>query len=137
MAMGAAKALGSGWRSLGLSVVVVAVVVGSSIGLVRLRNRHRAVTPAILWAADAIAAIPDSLAAGSFPIDGFAAGRQRFVGQLRSGTLPVDSVRAFYLAYSLWARDGCFSADDVRALGQFLGLLPESPDRGAGKDTLP
>jgi len=122
------------WR-LGLaSAATIGIVIIASLGLVRYQNRHRSVTTAVQWAADAIAAIPDSLAQGAYPLDRYHAARDRFVAELRSGSLPVDSVRAFYQVYASWARDGILTADEVAALGPYLGLSLNDSGRA---DSLP
>jgi len=117
-------------RTLLVAVLTMAAVVVASIGLVRLRNRGRQATTAVVWAAESLMQIPDSVAATAFPLELFTAARQRFCAQLRDGALPVDSVRTFYQAYALWARDGVFEPDEVAQLGIFLGLKPVANEPG-------
>ena len=123
------------WRTFVVSLATMTVVVLGSIGVVRFRNRDRAVTQAVIWAADALANIPDSAIAGAFPIQDFDRSRRRFTSQLRDGELPVDSVRAFYQAYALCARDGIISGDEVRQFGAFLGLSSVAEIPKGGQDT--
>jgi hypothetical protein len=117
-------------RTMIVAVLTMAAVVIASIGLVRMRNRGRQVTTAVVWAAESLMQVPDSVATTAFPLELFTAARQRFCAQLRGGALPVDSVRAFYQAYTLWARDGVFEPEEVAQLGIFLGLTPVTNEPG-------
>ncbi|MBD3299359.1 MAG: hypothetical protein GF341_11930 [candidate division Zixibacteria bacterium] len=120
----------SRWPSLLLGVLIVALIIAGSISLVRFRNRDRGATQAIVWALDDMAAASQKLTAVLFAPQRYPIALNRFRSQIESQALPVDSVRAFYHEYALHARDGELDADDLRALGPFLGLTPApaSPD---------
>lgn len=115
------------WTVLGLAVVASAVIVLGSIGVVRLNNQDRQLSPAIIDAAHSLSGIPDSLAMAAGIATDFTARRDDFARQLLQGDLSVDSARAFYQAYALWQRDGDWDLEDIRQLAPFLGLTPGDP----------
>lgn len=115
------------WTVLGLAVVASAVIVLGSIGVVRLNNQDRQLSPAIIDAAHSLSGIPDSLAMAAGIATDFTARRDAFARQLLQGDLSVDSARAFYQAYALWQRDGDWDLEDIRQLAPFLGLTPGDP----------
>jgi hypothetical protein len=115
------------WTVLGLAVAASAVIVLGSIGVVRLNNQDRQLSPAIIDAANSLSVIPDSLAMAAGIGSDFTLRRDAFARQLLQGELSVDSARAFYQAYALWRRDGDWDLDDIRQLAPFLGLTPSDP----------
>lgn len=117
----------SKWKVLGLAVTASAVIVLGSIGVVRLNNHDRQLSPAIIDAAHSLSGIPDSLAMAAGIDSDFAVRRDDFARQLLQGELSVDSARAFYQAYALWRRDGDWDPEDIRQLAPFLGLTPGDP----------
>lgn len=124
------------WRAALFSVVVVGVVIGGSIGLVRFRNRDRGSAQAIIRAADALRAIPDSVVAAVFDPEAYKAAATQFSDAVTDNALPVESLRAFYHRYALWARDGSISTDELREIGLYFGVVPAlvtgEPDSGIG-----
>ena len=101
---------------------VSAVVILSSIALVRFQNRGRQVSPGIVMAADRLVQIPDSVVALLFDRATFFQRRDQFATDLREGAFPVDSVKTFYQSYVKWARDGLWDTSEVRQLGAYLGF---------------
>ena len=112
------------WQVALFAVVVVGVVIVGSIGLVRYRNRDRGSAQAILWAAEALRDIPDSVVTAVFDLSIYTAAAAQFADAVQENSLPVDSLRAFYHQYALWARDGTISTDEMRKIGLYLGVVP-------------
>ena len=92
------------------------------MGLVSLRNRHRASTDAVQWAFAALRQIPEDTVVQVYSVTVFNDAVGAFDRAVRANALPVDSVRAFYHAFALGARDGSFSAREVAEMGLYLGL---------------
>lgn len=112
------------WHVALFAVVVVGVIIVASIGLVRYSNRDRGAAQAIVWAAEALRDLPDSVVAAVFDPGIYAASAARFADAVKENSLPVDSLRAFYERYALWARDGRIDQDEMREIGLTLGVAP-------------
>ena len=109
-------------RVVMVALGVSAVVIVSSIALVRYQNRGRQVSPGIIMAADRLVQIPDSVVAPLFDRATFFQRRDEFATALREGAFSVDSVTHFYQSYVMWARDGLWDTSEVRQLGTYLGF---------------
>ena len=115
------------WSAILMAVVVSAVVIGGSIGLVRYRNRHRGATQPVFWAVDHLATAPDTVVAKVVSLSSYHQALSEFRTSLEEGALPVDSIRNFYHTYTLWSRDGVFDVREIAACLPYLGLTPSSP----------
>jgi hypothetical protein len=111
-------------KIIALACVVSAVAIFGSIAVVRMANRDRQITHAIIEAARSLSTAPDSLVPSGLPVESFADRRDSFARSLSEGALPVDSVRAFYASYVMWMRDGRWDSSDVRGLAVYLGFSP-------------
>jgi len=109
-------------RVASVALGVCAVVILSSIAIVRFQNRHRQLSPGIVMAADRLLQIPDSVVAPLYDRATFFQRRDQFAYALRDGSLSVDSVNHFYQSYVMWARDGAWDTTEVRQLAAYLGF---------------
>lgn len=112
------------WQVALFAVVMVGVIIAGSIGLVRYRNRDRGSAQAIVWAAEALRNLPDSVVADVFDLSIYKAASEQFADDVKENSLPVDSLRAFYERYALWARDGKIDPNEMREIGLYLGVAP-------------
>lgn len=110
------------WRGLGAVALISGTVILASMGLVSFRNRNRAATQAIQWAADQLDRIPEDTVARVYEPAVFYEAVGEFHRAIRDNTVPVDSVRRFYQEYALRFRDGHFTAEEVAGIGPYLGL---------------
>lgn len=110
----------SRWRVLLTAIMSCAVVVVTSITLVRLQNQDRASSPGFRFVAERIGTIPDSVAGHVMDIDSFRVRCDAFVDAICAGELPVDSLRKFYQDYALWARDGSWDTTEVRSFTAYI-----------------
>ena len=114
------------WRTTAVAGIVAGAVIVSSIVLVRVHNRGRGPTNAVMWAIESLGEIPDSVIGAAYPPQTFHAAQERFAAAVAAGSVPVDSIRVFYQEYALRARDGVVTSEELGELGPFLGL--PSPD---------
>lgn len=116
---------GEFWRRAALALALAAVVIISSMVLVRYRNRDRALTNAVSWALESLRAVPADIVSQVCPAPDFTQAVNGFERQVRDGTVPVDSVRVFYADFTLAARDGQWNPDEIARLARYFGLSPK------------
>jgi len=114
------------WRRAAFALALAAVVIISSMVLVRYRNRDRALSNAVSWALESLRAVPADVVSQVCPAPDFTQAVAGFERHVRDGAVPVDSVRAFYADFALAARDGHWTPDEVARLARYLGLTPKS-----------